>query len=532
MAAVGSGSASARTAERILKIAQSDHCYEWLFGDAAGARLSERMFGGVTRSPPAAAKPEWHGAALVADCSNESESRLSYVPTQAEMNAAVIVDADFTSLSPNLCAVYFPQGQVGRFVLGTMFTNACVLPLKPGVTAWPAYRFVGFRMRAGYGYLCVGHDSDGLPITLLSRSLNSGKVAMDQYHNLRYHGTRVAFDLRVSIQPADRSVDAADHVDSNVSGSPPETRAEALESVGACEPLCSSARAQEWRHKAGALFSDAQLAEPVTWAVWAQSLIESRNRMRVNSPLFFISIRTGQDEELFSKKAPFALGAVTGSHYPEFPKLKALFLDRVSRISAPQRSVPLGLYQLLGIDWISAESFWNGADLGSQYTLEELMNVLDSSHSSNDADTVHGIEPESIIRNVDRSPNAHSQTQRCGECGRGFSRPSELRQHLRSDHKRARTHECKHCGKVFTQSSHLLTHVRSVHELRADFVCASCHRKFGVRSNLNKHVRRMQGRCSRGETCPTSFFVAASISSECAEGGESEAQHSSLLEKS
>uniref|UniRef100_UPI00398E711F zinc finger protein ZFP2-like isoform X1 n=1 Tax=Pristiophorus japonicus TaxID=55135 RepID=UPI00398E711F len=114
---------------------------------------------------------------------------------------------------------------------------------------------------------------------------------------------------------------------------------------------------------------------------------------------------------------------------------------------------------------------------------------------------------------------------KCGDCGKGFSYPSQLQIHQRSHtgekpftcsvcrkgfsrssslqkHKRVHTNErlfgCFHCGKRFSQSSHLIEH-QHVHTGEKPFTCSVCGKGFGYLSNLLTHQRVHTG--ERPFTC-------------------------------
>ncbi|KAA8498809.1 Transcription factor hamlet [Porphyridium purpureum] len=503
---------SMRVAERLLKIAQSDPCHSWLFGEEIGAWLSERVLGhtvGSSTSSDISRAGDWDRDIV------RNASRLSHVPTQEEVNAAVIVDANMSSLQADVCATYLPQGQTDRFVMGTMLTNACAIPLKPGVSAWPAYRFVGFRMRNGFGFLAVGHDSDGIPILMLSRSFYSGRIIMDQFHNLRVEGdSRVMFDIHVCIQ----SLDVSRQIDRVRNGNAQPNESEAFSSLAApprsAEQLVKTFRDFLEGSTAQAL-SDIDLAGALSWETWACLTIAARNYTSLVNPSIGLTIRTGLNRCLGSREGMVTSGAMFGRHYRNLGKLNAMFFDRVSTASAPRRSVPLDLYSILGLSHAFPESAAS-SDSRHERSLEQLMSILyPTGNLHGNAGSKFNLQDYSADDGNRTLANASmcfkSGEMVCVKCGSSFSLLAELRKHIRTVHHHGRSYPCKHCGRVFAQSSHLITHVRTVHEHRADYECESCHRKFAVRSNLNKHVKRMQGRCASRVPQPISDFPAPEV---------------------
>lgn len=81
----------------------------------------------------------------------------------------------------------------------------------------------------------------------------------------------------------------------------------------------------------------------------------------------------------------------------------------------------------------------------------------------------------------------------CFDCGRTFSRLSNLKRHLESLHWNERTSanvRCVECNKVFSDASNFRNHVRSVHWGEKPFLCtyAGCSQKFFHKNALNQHI--------------------------------------------
>ncbi|KAM3865365.1 uncharacterized protein ACN63O_011072 [Diretmus argenteus] len=89
-------------------------------------------------------------------------------------------------------------------------------------------------------------------------------------------------------------------------------------------------------------------------------------------------------------------------------------------------------------------------------------------------------------------PGSHPQTGprhllRCGQCGKCFPHPSNLKAHLQT-HTGERPFCCAICGRSFTKLSNLKAH-RRVHTGERPYCCLACGKRFTQKCNLKRHQR-------------------------------------------
>lgn len=143
----------------------------------------------------------------------------------------------------------------------------------------------------------------------------------------------------------------------------------------------------------------------------------------------------------------------------------------------------------------------------------DLMNVKEERSEPNQEENCLMPEKNSAAENSQRT--AHIDSVTCSQCGKIFTRKSDLHRHIRihtgerpytcercgnafvrkchlkrhmSIHTGEKPHKCERCGNTFIRKCHLKVHMR-IHTREKPYGCSGCGKSFTLKSDLNKHTR-------------------------------------------
>lgn len=110
--------------------------------------------------------------------------------------------------------------------------------------------------------------------------------------------------------------------------------------------------------------------------------------------------------------------------------------------------------------------------------------------------------------------HANERDITCHLCGKSFSRPDALRNHLSSIHENLKAFYCRICSRTF--KGHLTQHMRT-HENVKSFGCSMCGSFFSQKSQLQVHYRIHSGTNRLSQFSSEQFsnlFFVRSVSGE------------------
>ncbi|XP_020638384.3 uncharacterized protein LOC110073476 [Pogona vitticeps] len=112
-------------------------------------------------------------------------------------------------------------------------------------------------------------------------------------------------------------------------------------------------------------------------------------------------------------------------------------------------------------------------------------------------------EEATVASPVPEGTQRKEKSHLCIECGKSFTRPSDLAKHL-NVHTGEKPYLCVECGKSFSQLSHLTRH-QKIHSGEKPHICSECGDTFSQRAYLVSHQRSHSGeqpyRCSYCQKC-------------------------------
>ena len=121
-----------------------------------------------------------------------------------------------------------------------------------------------------------------------------------------------------------------------------------------------------------------------------------------------------------------------------------------------------------------------------------------------------------------KTKNKVNKDNKCGSCGKSFSRGRHLKRHIHAVHEGHKDFKCESCDKSFAEAWYLKKHIHTVHEGQKDYKfedngllpykCEECYKSFITPSKLQRHSFSHSGlqpyQCN---ICAKSFSQSANL---------------------
>ncbi|CAL9700812.1 unnamed protein product [Knipowitschia caucasica] len=196
----------------------------------------------------------------------------------------------------------------------------------------------------------------------------------------------------------------------------------------------------------------------------------------VNKAMSISFVRTGTPKQ----------NRISQKHFMQVLKSKGNSSFRSNLLQRPFKR-PSGLQTNCGSSSVSASHSQGPPSLSlsaqrAHVGNKHALNHSGSPWSKQTSNSLHTNASLNFNSNLDPKP-----IFRCGQCGKCFPHPSNLKSHLLT-HTGERPFCCSLCGRTFTKLSNLKAH-RRVHTGERPYSCVSCGKRFTQNCNLKRHQR-------------------------------------------